>query len=258
MSLVHVHFRSRVLIRDTAFSAIVPDDAPPPWPVTYLLHGLSDDHTKWQRMTAVERLAQRHGLMIVMPDGGRGGYANNVRGPRWFDYLVEDVIGGVERHFRVRTDRGGRSVGGLSMGGYGAMLLGLRRPDLFGSVVSHSGALLWGRVAARDYRGGLHDREYEDVFGPEPAGGENDLLALAKGRAEEGVQLPAMRLDCGRDDYILRYTTEVHRGLEALGVPHEFELFDGGHAWDYWSARLPEALAFHARHVTPAPAGRRR
>ena len=256
MSFAHVNFRSEALGRDLGMNVLVPDRARPPWPVLYLLHGLSDDETKWQRMTALERHAAGRPFLIAMPDGGRGAYANHVGGgPRYFDYVVDDVIGVVERTFRVRTDRGGRCVQGLSMGGYGAVLLGLRRPELFASVVSHSGALLWGHIRARDYGGGLHDGEYDRVFGTDPAGGEHDLLALAERRADDDPKdLPAIRLDCGRGDFILDHTTAAHDALDAAGVKHEFELFDGGHDWAYWDARLPASLAFHARHLTPAPA----
>ena len=76
-----------------------------------------------------------------MPDGGRGWYTNAVEGDAYEDDLIKDVIGLVERTFPVKAERAGRAIGGLSMGGYGAVKLGLKHPELFASVNSHSGAL---------------------------------------------------------------------------------------------------------------------
>ena len=146
----------------------------------YLLHGLSDDSSKWLRRSRVEQHAQQFPFLVAMPDGFRGAYANNEAGPRFFDYMIEDVVGAIERLFDVRGDRGGRCVGGLSMGGYGALRLALGRPDLFNSAVSHSGALLWGNEPADKYEGNLAPGEYARVFGQTPAGSGHDLFVLAK------------------------------------------------------------------------------
>ena len=64
-----------------------PDGRPVPvsdFPVLYLLHGLSDDHTAWLRYTSVERYAAAAGLAVVMPAVGRSFYANMVTGPRYY------------------------------------------------------------------------------------------------------------------------------------------------------------------------------
>lgn len=256
MSLLTLHFFSKTLVKHVSMNVIVPDTAPPSgagggggWPVFYLLHGLSDDYSKWHRSTSIERYAASYPFLIAMPDGFRGCYTNNEEGPRYFDYLVEDVIGEIERLFNVRTDRGGRCVGGLSMGGYGAALLGLRRPDLFNSVNSHSGALLLGSKRPEEYEGGLDCGEFIRIFGRDPIGSDHDLIALAKKRLAEGAMLPHMRLDCGRDDFIFSHSERIHAEWEAAGLLHEYALFDGEHNWVYWDEHVQEALAFHAHHL---------
>ncbi len=252
VSYLAVHFRSDALMKDVAMNVIVPERPIPAegLPVFYLLHGMGDDYTKWHRNTAIERYAQEHSFVIVMPDGFRGCYTNHHAGPRYFDAIVEDVIGQVERLFPVRRDRGGRVIGGLSMGGYGAMLLALRRPDLFNSAVSHSGALRLGSQKPEDYQGTLGVEEFTRIFGPDPRGSEHDLIALAKAvHASDGPK-PHLRLDCGRDDFILHHTRALHAGLDEIGYAHEYAEFEGVHDWAYWDQHVREALVFHEKHLT--------
>ena len=78
---------------------------------------------------------------VVMPDGGRGWYTNAAVGYAYEDDLVKDVVGLIDRTFPVKAERSGRAIGGLSMGGYGAVKVGLKHHEMFASVNSHSGAL---------------------------------------------------------------------------------------------------------------------
>lgn len=82
------------------------------------------------------------------------------------------------------------------------------------------------------------------VFGPDPRGGPDDLFALAE-RIDHRL-LPALRIDCGAEDFLLDHTRAFHAHLDELGIPHEYEEFPGGHTWDYWDRHVQEALAFHA------------
>jgi len=108
--------------------------------VLYQLHGLSDDYTAWLRRTSIDRYVSELPLIVVMPDGGRSFYCDAVEGPAYEKHIMKDVIGFVERFLNVREGRRGRAIGGLSMGGYGAMKLALKYPRMFTSVVSHSSA----------------------------------------------------------------------------------------------------------------------
>src|SRR4051794_17860392 len=158
MAFATIHYHSRSLQKASAFNVVFPDDPgiPKPWSVFYLLHGLSDDHTIWMRRTSIERYVAGLPLMVVMPDGGRGWYTNAAEGPKHEDDLVKDIVGLVDRTFPVKAERAGRCIGGLSMGGYGAVKVGLKHHDMFASVNSHSGAV-----------GIFHDPERVKTLGPE-------------------------------------------------------------------------------------------
>jgi len=92
--------------------------------------------------------------------------------------------------------------------------------------------------------------EFERITGPEPRDGENDCYALAeKALLLPATERPALRLDCGTEDYLLDQNRAFQRHLTAIGYPHEYEEFPGEHNWDYWDIHVREAIAFHTRHL---------
>ena len=243
MAFATLHFHSPVLAKACSMTVIVPEGSvgTPPFPVCYLLHGLSDDHTSWARHTSIERHVAGLPLIVVMPDGGRGFYCDAAAGPAYERYLLEDVIGFVDRTFHTMPERQGRVIGGLSMGGYGAIKLALKYPQLFCSAVSHSAALDVQRRLERPEVAA----EMRRIFGPAPGGGPNDPYALAA--TIDRTLLPALRLDCGLEDGLLEENRAFHRHLEQLGIPHEYAECPGAHTWEYWDCHIQEALAFHQR-----------
>lgn len=223
-------------------NVILPDrhESQGPFPVFYLLHGLSDDHTIWSRRTSIERYVDGLPLIVIMPDGGRGFFCDAHQGAAYESHIVKDVIGFTDRFFNTIPSRHGRAIGGLSMGGYGAIKLALKFPDLFCSATSHSGVLA---LASRPD----HPEELTRILGPSYAGGKDDVFALADAIPREAT--PAIRFDCGTEDDLLPDSRFFHERLVALGIPHEYEEFPGGHSWDYWDAHVKEAIAFHARSL---------
>ena len=249
MAFATIHYFSQSLRKASSFNVIFPDDpkVPKPWSTFLLLHGLSDDHTIWARRTSIERYVEGYPLVVVMPDGGRGWYTNakDPAGPRYEDDLMIDVLGLVERTFPVRTERAGRAIGGLSMGGFGAIKLGLKHPKTFASVNSHSGAIGVARYSTGDVKD-FRD-EYLSIFGEAPTGGPEDCQSLAE-RVDHGL-IPSMRIDCGVKDDLLEDNRSFHRHLESLHIPHEYAEFPGAHNWEYWDDHVQEAVMFHARNL---------
>ena len=223
---------------------IVPDrqDQDGPFPVFYLLHGLSDDHTGWARRTSIERYVQDLPIIVVMPDCSRSFYCDAVEGPAYETYFIKDIIGFIDRFFNTIPSREGRVIGGLSMGGYGALKLAMKFPDLFCSSVSHSGALAITQVKAENLREDMRF-EFPQIFGPNPEGGKDCLFSLAE--SVDRSRLPAIRIDCGLDDGLLESNRAYHAHLESLDIPHEYEEFPGAHTWGYWDIHVREAIQFH-------------
>ena len=126
----------------------------------YLLHGLSDDHTAWLRYTSIERYATARGLAVVMPAVHRSFYADEAHGHAYWHFVSEELPAIVAAFFRLSERREDTFVAGLSMGGYGALKLGLHHPERFAAVASLSGRRRRARAAAarragRDRAAGL-------------------------------------------------------------------------------------------------------
>ncbi len=249
MAFSTINYFSRSLQEASSFNIVFPDDPaiPRPWSVFYLLHGLSDDHTIWMRRTSIERYVNGLPLVVVMPDGGRGWYTNAVEGQKFEDDLMQDVVGLVDRTFPVKAEKAGRCIGGLSMGGNGAVKLGLKHHDKFAGVNSHSGAVgifhepFWGC----DPRPGPSG--FTRIFGDKPTGGPDDPFALVK-KVDHGL-LPKMRIDCGTEDFLLDQNRAFHTHLDGLQIDHQYEEYPGGHDWSYWDKHVQQAIAFHVKNL---------
>jgi putative tributyrin esterase len=244
LALAQLNWFSKTLAKMVTTNVVLPDTGGGPFATFYLLHGLSDDHTAWLRRTRVEWYAAKYPLVIVMPDGFRGWYTTNDAGPDYAKYVGEELVAEVERLFPVKRSRSARAIGGLSMGGYGALRLALGYPDTFGSATSHSGALCAGVSPTRV----LCEREEAALFGDTPARRrKHSLVDLARQLQKAGKSLPRMRIDCGTEDHRLPDNRAVHAKFDAMRAPHEYAEYPGQHDWDYWDAHVQEALAFHAR-----------
>lgn len=241
MSHATLHWTSPVLRRSVPMTVILPDNAPRPWPVLYLLHGMWDDHNAWMLKARAMHHCRKWPICVVMPDGQDSFYTNHNNGEDYFAHFAEALPSFIEQTFPVRTDCGGRCVGGLSMGGYGALRLALGRPDRYASAHSHSGATM---IGSREHKelSSLTDEAFRRIFGPDPRGSHHDLGHLA----EHADPRPALRIDCGVDDFLFEDNQKFHTRLNQLGFDHQYETFPGGHSWDYWDEHLPEALPFHA------------
>src|SRR2546421_13009703 len=108
MSFCQFHWNSQVLHKQTSTWVLAPEGGTPPFPVFYLLHGLSDDQTMWMRHTRIEAYVWRWPMIIVMPDGGRGFYTNHLSGPQWATHIAEELPSIIERTFQAKTTRDGR------------------------------------------------------------------------------------------------------------------------------------------------------
>jgi len=252
MSIAQIQFFGTSIGIATAMNVLLPDTGVGPFPVFYLLHGLTDNYSAWLRRTSLERYMAAGGgipMIVVMPEGGRGFYTNSASQPfgNYEDHIIKDVIPYIDRTFSTIQSRNGRVLGGLSMGGYGAVRLALKFPDLFCSAVSHSGAVMTPLHKAETRPQHLQplSAEFELTLGKNWRNGPNDCTWLAKQCLPD--KRPALRLDCGTADFLLEQNREFHEILNAMNFPHEYEEFPGDHNWAYWDLHIQEAIAFHRK-----------
>ena len=202
------------------------------YPVLYLLHGISGHFSDWVSRTNLAEHARLYKLIVVLPEGGDLMYVNSPRG-REEDHIVKELIPAVDRAFRTIPLRRARAVAGLSMGGYGALLMGLKHPNLFAFAGSFSGALEIPQMTER--------KEIMEVFGPPdtPLRKQNDLWELLKAAKPP---LPYFYLDCGTEDRLLDSNRKFAQALQAAKIPYEYRELPGGHTWDYWDRQVRQLL----------------
>ena len=249
MSLSEVRFFSQALQKSTSAFVIHPDSSVPrPYHCMLLLHGLSDDQSIWQRRTSIERYVSGKPIIVVMPDGGRGFYVDALQGYQYLQAIAYELPEIIQHHYTVD---GKWCTAGLSMGGYGALRVALERPEMFRSAVSHSGAVIIGRYYPSSKAGAENERqdsflkEFLPVFGEVEPGGPNDLVALA----QKASPLPALRFDCGTEDFLLESNRTLDKELTELGIKHEYEEFPGEHTWEYWDEHIQEAISFNLTNL---------
>lgn len=249
MAFLEVNYYSNTLGMERAMNVILPEttDRHPEWtnlndlPVLYLLHGMSNNHTSWQRKTRIERLARDLKLAIVMPSTDLGWYTNTTYGLNYFEALALELPQKVRDLFpQVSKKREKNFVAGLSMGGYGAWKLALGTEN-FSHAASLSGALYMEEqgmsdMASQDY--------WQGVFGElrELPGSKNDLLRLAQDKVNEGKKLPELYAWCGKQDFLFEANEYATTEIQKMGYDLTYETADGAHEWYYWDKMIERVL----------------
>jgi S-formylglutathione hydrolase FrmB len=269
--LVQLQLSTPALKSPTGVRILLPadyDQQTDRYPVLYLLHGAQGNDTDWTTHADAEAITAGAPLIVVMPDGGKGGWYTdwvNRRAygpPEWETYHVNELIPWVDDHYRTIATRDGRAIAGLSMGGFGAMSYASRHPDLFTWAGSFSGAVdithdlpVVGAIAATAFLdGGLPG----DQFG-------NRLIMSANWQAHDPwTQAPNLRgmtveIDTGNgapgpydtgatlgdplEEQVHEMSLSLHQRLLSLGIPHIWDDYGPGtHTWPYWQRDLRQAM----------------
>jgi S-formylglutathione hydrolase FrmB len=243
MALIHCDFYSETLGMPASVIVILPREAGPEMrgrrhPTLTLLHGLSDDHTVWMRQTAIERYAVSRGLAVVMPDVHRSFCTDMKSGGRFWTFLSEELPDVTRAFFPLSGEREMNFVAGLSMGGYGAFKLALRRPDSFAAAASLSGVM---DAAAMFRENGQEWRqELANIFGSEEElrGSEDDLYSLVENVSRSSRSKPKLYQCCGKSDSLLEENRAFRSHARKFKMKLTYREGPGGHTWDYWDAMI--------------------
>jgi enterochelin esterase-like enzyme len=236
-----VTFYSSALNRDMAYYVYLPPGYASEgrrYPVLYMLHGAGGSKDEWPAyglVTDVDRSIVSkdiNPMIVVLPQGDLGYWVNWADGgTRWGDYVTHDLRRQVDATYRTLPDASHRAIGGLSMGGAGALQLGFNHPDIFGVVGAHSPSLH------------LDDGTFTAVYGSGSEFTQREPMDLAISAPD--IESLKIWIDVGEDDPWLERDEILHDRLVERGIAHNWNVLAGGHDGDYWTQHLPAYLRFY-------------
>jgi len=250
VALLNVDFFSEALGMSTQMNVVLPERGEGRTgvpgagrvPTLYLLHGMSDDHTIWERRTSIERYASEKSVAVVMPTTHLGWYTDMYRGYDYFTFIARELPEICRAMFPMLSgDRRDTWAAGLSMGGYGALKMGLRAGGAFSRVASLSGGLdVCDIVRNADAESA---RYWENVFGPaEKVEGSFDDLFQAAEDMKDSPCRPDVYMWCGTEDFLYRQNVRMRDHLRRLGYSLTYEESPGDHQWKYWDEKIETVL----------------
>lgn len=255
-------FQSKILGRELRYGVYLPPsyDASPTkkYPVLYFLHGAFENEMRWStlgqtdlkldQMIADGKIGE---FIVALPSAGNSFYTNTRDGSeKWEDVIISEFIPMIESTYRTNSTRATRGISGTSMGGYGALKLAMKHPELFGSASAHSAVLLQDLNAAKVSGGRLamFQSIFDHIYGINQDlvyWEANNPMTLAK----DTKKLNGLKLyfDCGTED---NYGFEVgakqlDEMLTKAGFAHEAHLYPGNHGWDFNKQHTAESMLFH-------------
>ncbi len=253
MAFLQVNVYSNVLEMEVLLNVILPQQtkkkigtdtvgAADDVAVLYLLHGMNGNHSVWERRTSIERYVSDKQLAVIMPSTDLGWYTDTTYDMNYWTFIAEELPEICHELFpQLTTKREKTFAAGLSMGGYGAVKLGLRKPEKFAAIASLSGALTLAEAGEAFYE--IRKQSYwEGIFGPleKIKGSDNDLMHLVT--QLDAKKAPRFFITCGTEDPLYPASTYAVEKMQEQQFAVTFEDGPGAHDWDFWDQWIQRVL----------------
>ena len=249
--------KTKSLQRAVDFHVILPyhdgyPDTPPPWPTLYFLPGYSANAEEIVFALPMRKMATEYGIAVVVPDGENAFYTDHPeRANCMGDFVGRELVTITRRLFPCLSPRREQTfLGGISMGGYGALVLGLAYPQTFSGLALMSPSAEPDQLLSSkpDVPGGVPPSLYPALFGGpsvyESSPRLNAFLAVER-CVSEGRPLPPVWLCCGEQDELVGASClHIRDALLRAGASLRWEAGTGGHDLMYWDAHLESAFRF--------------
>ena len=240
MSVISGQINSSELGFTISYKAILPEEQTGPYPVLYLLHGLSDDDSSWLYNSSIARYASQYNLAIFMPQVHISYYTDMYMGTNYWSFLTKEFPRKMKNLFNISHKSEETYVAGLSMGGYGAMKWGLTYPKEVAGIAALSAAVDPYRIWQDDPG---RDKLFKPAFGSKESfiGSENDLYALLKQVKKESIQ-PSIFQICGTEDFLYADNLKFKEHLQETFIDYTFVEKPGDHNWAFWDQEIQAVL----------------
>lgn len=261
MAVFEVNFMAETLGRTVPLYVILPTDKVyfpgmpkreegKPYKTLYLLHGIIGNYTDWLYGTKIQRWAEEQNLAVVMPSGDNCFYVDQPWNCNMYgEFIGRELVEFTRKSFPLSHKKEDTYIGGLSMGGFGALRNGLKYKDTFGGIVALSSALILNEeilVKNENPRFPSDTEEFKhSCFGPDlEAALHSDMnpSALVECMAEAGEEFPMIYMACGEDDFLLTQNKAFSELLDRYHIEHTFDIGPGAHEWDFWDTYIKKAL----------------
>ena len=256
MALIHCDFFSESLGMSTSICVILPQETRAQigmagskkrekYPTLYLLHGLSDDHTIWQRRTSIERYVSEMGIAVVMPNASTSFYTDMKYGGNYYTYISKELPEICRSFFPLSDKREDNFVAGLSMGGYGAFKIALSNPNTFCAAASLSGAVDMASHA-ENILDENRERLFTSIYGEldKVRNSENDLFYLVNNLNNNGQPKPMLYQCCGTEDFLYEDNTRFKKIMDKKKFDYTYEEWAGNHTWEFWDDEIKKVLTW--------------
>jgi len=259
MALMQAQFYSQKLKQIIPFSALLPVDTfeipgeqaipkPKNMKTLYLLHGYSGNQMDWLYGSRIQELSLKYGVAVIMPSGGNNFYLDQKENGEWYgEFIGNELLEITRKLFHLSDKREDTYIGGLSMGGFGAIRNGLKYNNNYGGIIALSSALITHKIF--DIEPGYKDDiasygYYKNVFGDpkQLRGSQNDPEALIIQLKDENKTIPNIYMACGTEDFLLEENRHFHEFLNKENIPHTYLESVGIHDWKFWDAYIEKAI----------------
>lgn len=258
MAVIKISFCSECLSRMVDVTAIIPLEtplmpgmkpedikpAPDKFKTLYLLHGYSGNQDDWITFSNIRSIAEEHKLAVIMPSGENSFYTDSdTLGNKYGTYIAKELIEFTRKMFPLSNKREDTFIGGLSMGGFGALRLGALYDDTFSKIISLSGAFVTENLQNDNnfYSYMIGNNNYfEQVFGNlnNLQNSENNPIFCVK----KAKNMPEVYMACGCNDFLIKENKSVKKQLENENVKLYYTETDGIHDWSFWNSQIPLAI----------------
>ncbi len=261
MAIFHITFMAETLCRTVPLTVILPTDKSyfddrkrrdpdRPYKTLYLLHGILGDNTDWLYGTRIARWAMEKELCVVMPSGENMFYIDQQdMGNLYGEFIGRELVEFTRKTFPLSHKREDTYIGGLSMGGYGAIRNGLKYSDTFGAIIGLSAGLIIDEdilirnpaprfpADTMEWKMAVYGRDFHEVLKSD----KNPRVLIEQMLAGKKA-IPDMFLACGTEDFLLEKNTKFVEFLRERKVPVQFETAPGAHEWDFWDTWIKKAI----------------
>ena len=258
MAVMDIRFFSKLFDRFVSFKAIIPNDTPEykknnyetyyqrDMKTLYLLHGSGGDNSDWLYRTNIISLAEKYNLAIILPSGENSWYVDkNSRLYKYKKFIAEELKTYVELTFSLSSKREDNFIAGLSMGGYGALTIGLSYCDSFSKIVGLSSALIINDIGSSSPNRDIEKlNDFEFIFGDLKSiiDSEHNPEVLVKKAIENKCDIPKIYLACGNNDFLIEFNRDFRDFLKDHSVDCIYKEGEGIHDWIFWANWIEKSI----------------